>query len=274
MVRPRLEPIVFEGPHGPVNAHLARPINTSSAPAVLLLQEGIGVTKHLLSLAHRFADAGIAAFVPDLYSHDFARKRLTEFEVLRALPYVRAADRNALIAALPREQQESAQRVATWFQGRDTGTYFGDARAAAYYLKRHTAIDPDAIATVGFSLGGALSAQLATAGLELAAGVIFYGQGPNPAQLEQLRYPLLGHYAEHDPAITPQVAAVQSQLTAAGKEFTAHVYPGTEHGFFNESRPVYSRDAAELAFTRTISFLDAQFARAARASSFRTAVQG
>jgi carboxymethylenebutenolidase len=261
MIKPRLEPIGFEGPHGPVNAHFARPINTGSAPAVLLLQEGVGVTKHLLSLALRFANLGIAAFVPDLYSHDFARKRLTEFEVLRALPFVRGADRDVLIASLPREDRESAQRVASWFHSRNTSTYFGDARAAAHYLKRHATIDPDAIATVGFSLGGGLSAQLAAAGLELAAGVIFYGQGPNPAQLAQIRYPLLGHYAQNDPSITPQAEALQQQLTAAGKEFTAHVYPGTEHGFFNESRPVYARDAAELAFTRTLTFLEAQFAR-------------
>jgi carboxymethylenebutenolidase len=273
MPKPRLEQIVFEGPHGPVNAHFARPINNGSAPAVLLLQEGIGVTRQLLSLAHRFADAGIAAFVPDLYSHDFDRKRLTEAEVLHGLPLLRAADREGLIAALPNEQRESAKRVATWFQSRDTTTYFGDARAAAYYLKRHAAVQPDAIATVGFSLGGSLSAQLAASGIELAAGVIFYGQGPSDVQPSLIRYPLLGHYAENDPGITPHVPALQAKLAAAGKEFVAHVYPGTEHGFFNESRPVYSPQAAELAFTRTISFLDAQFARASQAAGVRLAVQ-
>jgi carboxymethylenebutenolidase len=273
MPKPRLEPIVFEGPHGPVNAHFARPINNGSAPAVLLLQEGIGVTRHLLSLAHRFADAGIAAFVPDLYSRDSARKPLTETEVVRGLSLLRAANREALIAALPAEQRESADRVAAWFHGRDTSTYLGDARAAAYYLKRHSAVQPDAIATVGFSLGGGLSAQLAASGIELAAGVIFYGSGPSDVQLSQIRYPLLGHYAENDPAITSHVPALQAKLAAAGKDFVAHVYPGTEHGFFNESRPVYSRPAAELAFTRTISFLDAQFARASQAAGLRVAVQ-
>lgn len=136
-----------------------------------------------------------------------------------------------------------------------------------HYLKRHTAVRSDAIASIGFSLGGGLSAQLAGTGAELAAGVIFYGQGPSDAQIAQIRYPLLGHYVEHDPAITPHVAELAQKLTAAGKSFVAHVYAGTEHGFFNESRPIYARDAAELAFTRTITFLDDQFGRAGRATA-------
>jgi carboxymethylenebutenolidase len=251
----RIEQLAFQGPHGPVAASLARPKGVGPFPAVLLLHEGIGVSNHLVELAVRLADAGYLGFVPDLYSHDAARKQLSEREVIRALPLVRSAQRDALISALPPEEQASAKRVLAWFEARDTTTYFTDTLAAASFLRRHRAVRSDAVASIGFSLGGGLSAQLASSGAGLAAGVIFYGQGPAPEQAAQLRYPLLGHYAEHDPAITPQVPALAERLRAQGKQLTTFVYLATEHGFFNPARPVYRRDAAELAYERTLQFL-------------------
>lgn len=256
-VTAHLEPLTFQGPHGPVTAHLARPRGVGPFPAVLLLHEGIGVTAHLLDLAARLSHAGYVSFVPDLFSHDAARKLLNERDVIRALPLLRAPQRDALIAALPAEQQASAQRVVAWFEARDTTTYFTDALAAVSFLRRHRAVRPEAVASIGFSLGGGLSAQLSTtAGIGLAAGVIFYGQGPLPEQAASVRYALLGHYAEHDPSITPRVPAWAERLRSHGKQLTTHVYLGTEHGFFNPARPTYRKDAAELAYERTLTFLN------------------
>jgi carboxymethylenebutenolidase len=213
------------------------------------------VTQHLLRLAQRYAKAGYLVLVPDLYSHEPAHKQLSEADVLRALPLARAENRDALISALPAEQQAGARQVAAWFDQRNPATYFPDTQAALHYLKQHKSVRANAIASIGFSLGGGLSAQLAAAGAELAAGVIFYGQGPAAERVDAVRYPLLGHYAENDPGITPHVPALQAKLAAAGKSFIAHVYAGTQHGFFSDSRPVYKRDAAELAYARTLEFL-------------------
>jgi carboxymethylenebutenolidase len=85
--------------------------------------------------------------------------------------------------------------------------------------------------------------------------VIFYGQGPSLDQVAQVRYPLLGHYAEHDPTITPHVPALAERLRAQGKQLTTFVYLASEHGFFNPARPAYRKDAAELAYERTLQFL-------------------
>jgi carboxymethylenebutenolidase len=63
------------------------------------------------------------------------------------------------------------------------------------------------------------------------------------------------------PSITPGLAALHSALEAAGKQFTSHVYPGTQHGFFSDSRPVYQREAAELAHARTLEFFEQQLGR-------------
>jgi len=264
MTQPQLESIRFEGPHGTVNAHLARPSGQGPFPAVLLLQEGLGVTQHLLRLAQRFAHAGYLTLVPDLYSHEPAHKALSEADVLTGLPLARQDDPEAAIAKLPAEQQAGAKRVLEWWKTRNPATYFPDAQAALQLLKRHQDVRPDAIASLGFSLGGGLSAQLAAAGEALAAGVIYYGQGPAADRLAAIRYPLLGHYAENDPAITPGVPALQNALRAAGKQFTAHVYPGTQHGFFSDSRPVYQREAAELAHARTLEFLEQHLVRGGR----------
>jgi carboxymethylenebutenolidase len=254
----RIEPLTLQGPHGPIVANLARPQGTGPFPSVLLLHEGIGVTQHLLVLAERLAEAGYLAFVPDLYTRDSARKALTDREVIRALPLARSPQREALLSALPHEEQDGARRVLAWFDGRDSSTYLADTLAAASFLRRHRAVRSEAVASVGFSQGGALSAALATSGAGLAAGVIFYGRGPAPDQATQVRYPLLGHYAEHDPGITPQVPALAERLRALGKQLTTFVYLATEHGFFNPARPVYRRDAAELAYERTLHFLDQQ----------------
>lgn len=254
MTELRLESIDIQGPRGPIQARLARPDGQAPFPAVLLLQEGLGVTQHLLRLAQRFAEAGYLTLVPNLYSREPLHRALRESEVLEGIPIARAADRAARLAALPAERRASVQRVIDWFDARDPSSYYPDTQAALQYLAQHDAVRADAIASVGFSFGGGLSAQLAAAGSALAAGVIFYGQGPQPEQLSGIRYPLLGHYAEDDPTITPAVPQLEQALKQAGKSFTAHVYPRTQHGFFSDSRPVYQREAAELAFTRTLAF--------------------
>ncbi|MET0388511.1 MAG: dienelactone hydrolase family protein [Polyangiales bacterium] len=269
MTQSQLESVVIDGPHGPLHAQLALPSGQGPFPAVLLLQEGLGVTQHLLRLAQRYAAAGYATLVPNLYSHEPAHELLSEADVLRGLPIARgdAAQREKAFAALPTDQQSGARRVVEWFDKRNPATYFPDTQAVLAYLKQHPAVRSHAIASIGFSLGGGLSAQLAAAGADLAAGVIFYGQGPAAERASALRYPLLGHYAENDPSITPQVPALQAQLKAAGKHLTAHVYPGTQHGFFSDSRPVYQRDAAELAQSRTLEFLAAHLNHAQPAAA-------
>lgn len=252
----RVDSLTLQGPSGVITASLARPAGPGPFPGLLLLHEGIGVSAYLLALAERLADAGYLTFVPDLYSRDAARQTLSERQIIRSLPLTRSAQRDALLGALPSEEQESTRRVLAWFDGRDTSTYLADTLAAISFLRRHRAVRADSVAAIGFSRGGGLTARLTTSGAGLAAGVIFYGLGPSPDQAAYVRCPLLGHYAEHDPAITPRVPALAERLRALGKRMTSFVYPGTERGFFNPARPSHRRDVAELAYQRTLRFLD------------------
>ncbi len=270
-----LDPINFRGSFGRINAIVLRPSSTAPSPAVLLLQEGIGVTPHLLRVAERLSTEGYLVLVPDLYSRDLPRQALTEQEVVRGIPIARSPRRAELLAALNPRERASAERVAAWFDGRDDSSYFPDVQSSLAWLQAQEDVKRDAIAALGFSVGGGLTAKLAASGADLAAGIIFYGGGPNPDSAARVRVPLQGHYAEHDPPVTPRVAGVAAALKAAGCAFTPYLYPGTEHGFFNETRPSYARAAAELAWSRSVEFLkqhlrsekDAQAAEGARARS-------
>jgi carboxymethylenebutenolidase len=48
--------------------------------------------------------------------------------------------------------------------------------------------------------------------------------------------------------------AFEKALKTAGVPHQAHVYPGTQHGFHNNSTPRYSEAAAKLAWERTVAF--------------------
>ncbi|HYP75788.1 MAG TPA: dienelactone hydrolase family protein [Polyangiaceae bacterium] len=247
--------INFPGPFGRINATVLRPSTAPPHPAVLLLQEGIGVTPHLLRVAEWLAAEDYLVLVPDLYSRDLLRQALTEHEVVRGIPIARSPRRVELLSKLSARERASAERVAAWYDGRDDSSYFPDVQTSLTWLQAQSEVKYDAIAALGFSVGGGLAAKLTASGADLAAGVIFYGGGPHPESASRVCCPLQGHYAERDAPVTPHVQAVAAALEAAGQAFTAFIYAGTEHGFFNETRPTYARDSAELAWARAVGFL-------------------
>ena len=93
-------------------------------------------------------------------------------------------------------------------------------------------------------------------GDDLQAAVPFYGAAAASEDVPRIRAALLVHYAEEDPRINAMRADFKAALEAAGVEFEMHTYPGTRHGFHNNSTPRYSEEAAKLAWERTIDFFD------------------
>jgi len=89
---------------------------------------------------------------------------------------------------------------------------------------------------------------------ELGAAVPFYGRQADPADVEKIRTPLLFHFAEQDERVNETWPAYEAALKAAGKPYEAYIYPGTHHGFHNDSTPRYDEPAAELAWQRTIAW--------------------
>src|SRR5690606_1534012 len=110
------------------------------------------------------------------------------------------------------------------------------------------------VGAVGFCYGGGVCNALAVAYADLAASVPFYGRQPRPEEVPQIRAPLLLHYAENDVRVNAGWPDYEAALKKHGKEYQAHFYPGTQHGFHNDTTPRYDKQPAELAWQRTLEF--------------------
>ncbi len=95
---------------------------------------------------------------------------------------------------------------------------------------------------------------LAVACPELAASVPYYGRQPTAAEVPSIKAPLLIHYAENDERINAGALPYQAALLSNQKPFEVHYYPGTQHGFHNDTTPRYDKAAAELSWSRTMAF--------------------
>jgi carboxymethylenebutenolidase len=87
---------------------------------------------------------------------------------------------------------------------------------------------------------------------QLAAGVPFYGAAPASADVAKIKAAMLLNFAEKDPNIVGRWPAYEAALKADGIKYEAYIYPGTYHGFHNDTTPRYDEAAAKLAWQRTL----------------------
>lgn len=207
---------------GPVcHGYLATP--SGNGPGVVVIQEWWGLVDHIKDVADRFAAEGFVALAPDLYSGKATKEPDEAAKLMMDLKLEKAAS---------------------------------DLSGAVKLLGDHDKVQPKKIGCVGFCMGGALSLTLATLA-PVDASVTYYGV---PAQTEpdygNLKGPVLGHFAEHDGWASPDAAkALIEKVESKGRSIEIHTYPGTEHAFFNDTRPeVYKPDAAKVSWERTLSF--------------------
>jgi carboxymethylenebutenolidase len=128
-----------------------------------------------------------------------------------------------------------------------------DFIAAYDYLKSHKDCNGK-IGVVGFCFGGWISNMMAVRIPQLDAAVPFYGGQPTAQEAAQIKAPLLIHYAELDTRVNEGWPAYEAALKESKKEYTAYIYPKTNHGFHNDTTPRYDKEAAELAWNRTVEF--------------------
>ncbi|MDP4284320.1 MAG: dienelactone hydrolase family protein [Bacteroidota bacterium] len=138
---------------------------------------------------------------------------------------------------------------------RDKNEMLEDFISAYYYLKNHKDCNGN-VGVVGFCFGGGIANMMAVRTPDLAAAVTFYGSQPLPEEVPEIKAPLLLHYAELDTRITGGWPAYEAALKANDKEYTAYIYPNVNHGFHNNTTPRYDKNAAELAWKRTIDFFN------------------
>jgi carboxymethylenebutenolidase len=257
---------------GPVAAYLARPTAfTAPLPGVLVIQEVWGVDQHICDLVERFATAGYIALAPDLYSAGGGRPAVLApervaagKEFLNTLPtgewMAVLSDEHRRAEALsvlsPPQASEITETLTALFSaaGGDTDRHLTVLRAAHAFLRAHPACHEHPIGSVGFCLGGALSALLACHEPLLAAAVIFYGSSPSAEHVASIRCPLRGFYGHDDPRIVSGLPAFEAALAEAGIDHHLRIYPDTGHAFFNDTRPSHRPHAARDAWARTLAF--------------------
>lgn len=252
--------------------YLARPERAKGPlPALLIVQEAWGLDAHIEDVTRRFAAAGYVALAPDLYAQagkrpePLSRERLADLVafVNEAGPAV-IGDPQARARALGGRAETERARLGeslellsqVGFGASRRDEQVATLKAAAEYLRsERKETSGQKIASVGFCLGGGLSALLACRDPDLGAAVIFYGSAPAVDEIARIRCPVLGFYGGKDQRITPGVPALAEAMASAGKSFQHHVYPEAGHAFFNDGRPSYDVGAARDAFARVLAFL-------------------
>ena len=130
-----------------------------------------------------------------------------------------------------------------------------DFIAAYDYLKNHKDCNGK-VGVVGFCFGGWIANMMAVRIPGLSAAVPFYGSQPEAEDVPKIQSPLLLQYASLDKRITEGWPAYEAALKDNGKAYTAYIYPNVNHGFHNNTTPRYDKEAAELAWKRTIDFFN------------------
>ena len=138
--------------------------------------------------------------------------------------------------------------------GLDQGKLRTDMLNSARYLKAH-ALSSGKLGVTGFCWGGSTTNYLAAMlGADMKAGVPFYGAAAETAAVPAIKAPLMVQYAENDERIDSMWPAYEAALKAAGVTYEMYIYPGTQHGFHNNSTPRYNEAQARIAWERTIAF--------------------
>ncbi|PWT70643.1 MAG: dienelactone hydrolase [Bacteroidetes bacterium] len=223
------EYIYYQSPKGggKIKALLVKPADAKKKlGGVVVVHENRGLNPYIEDVARRTALAGFIALAPDALTP---------------------------LGGYPGNDDKGREMQAK----RDKNEILEDFIAGYDYLKS----DPDCsgkIGVVGFCFGGWVSNMMAVRIPDLSAAVPFYGTQPAAEDVAKIKAPLLLHYAGLDSHVNEGWPAYEAALKDQHKEYTAYIYPNVNHGFHNDTTPRYDKDAAELAWKRTIDFFDAK----------------
>ena len=211
------------GTSGTMRGYLVAPSGPGPFPCVLVIHENRGLNPYVEDVARRVATEGFLALAPDGLSP---------------------------VGGYPGNDDDGRTLQATLDQAKLRADMLNSAR----HLKTH-ASSTGRLGVTGFCWGGSTTNWLATSlGSDMHAGVPFYGAAPATDTVAKIKAPLLIQYAENDERINAMWPDYEKALKAAGVAHEMHTYPGTQHGFHNNSTPRYNEAAARLAWERTIAF--------------------
>ena len=211
---------------GKMRGLLAQPSKADGKqPGIIVVHENRGLNPYIEDVARRFAVAGFVAFAPDALTP------------LGGYPGTDEGGRDL------QQKRNSAEMIE-------------DFIAAAQWLEKHPSCN-GTIGVTGFCYGGGMANILAVRLPDLIkAAVPFYGGQPKAEEVPAIKAPLLLHYAEKDERVNAGWPAYEAALKTNNKIYEAHIYPGANHGFHNDTTPRYDHAAAELAEKCTINFFN------------------
>ena len=211
------------GTSGKMRGYLVQPSGSGPFPAVLVVHENRGLNPYIEDVARRAAVEGFLALAPDGL---------------------------APIGGYPGNDDDGK----TMQRSLDGDKLRTDLLNSAKYLKAH-ALSNGKLGATGFCYGGGVINFLAVEmGADLNAGAPFYGAAPKSEDVSKIRAALLIHYASDDKRINGMRPGYEAALKANNATFEMHTYPGTKHGFHNNSTARYTEAAANLAWDRTMAF--------------------
>ena len=211
--------------YGKVRAYAVRLKKpTGKRPAVLVVHENRGLNPHIEDVTRRFALAGFSALAPDALSP---------------------------LGGYPGDEDKARALFAQLDQTKTREDFV----TAAQYLQSSPQTN-GRVGVVGFCYGGGIANLLAVRLPWLAAAVPFYGSAPPLELVPQIKAALLVQRAENDERINAGWPDYEAALRAAHIPYEAFSYPGTQHGFLNDTTPRYDQAAAKLAWQRTLALFE------------------
>jgi carboxymethylenebutenolidase len=208
---------------GEMRAYLARPKKGKKFPAVIVIHENRGLVPHIQDVTRRMAREGFLALGPDALSP---------------------------VGGTP----EDISNVGELFKKLNNEETVKNFVAAVAYLKTNP-LSNGKVGCTGFCWGGAMTNQVAVNSPDLNAAVPYYGRQPSAEDVAKIKAPIMAHYAENDAGINAGIAAFEEALKKNNKEYQIFSYPGTGHGFNNDTGGErYKEEAAKLAWSRTVAF--------------------
>jgi len=208
-----------------LKGYLVRPANASGKlPAVIVIHENRGLNPHIKDVTRRMAAEGFLALGVDYLSP---------------------------MGGTPTDEDKGREMIGQLKQP----DVIANGRAAVAYLKGHPNGNGK-VGAIGFCWGGGAVNNLAVNEPDLSAGVAYYGGQPKAEDVPKIRAAIMLHYAGLDERINAGIEAYENALKQAGKTYEIHMYEGANHAFNNDTNAArYDKEAADLAWSRTVGFL-------------------
>ncbi len=217
------------GNAGEIRGYLVQPAGDGPFPAVLIVHENRGLNPYIEDVARRVAVEGFLALAPD---------------ALTPLGGYPGNDDDGKVM----QAKLDPKKIAI------------DMLNGARFVEGH-AKSTGKLGVTGFCFGGGVTNALAEElGGDLQAASPFYGVAPALDGVPKIKAKIVAHYAEDDPRVNATRPPYEAALKAAGIAYEMYTYPGTKHGFHNNSTPRYNEAAAKLAWDRTIALFKEKLA--------------